>query len=141
MTLKLPHNKIVVAATQGIWLHDYEDETWEQLSDNDIFEYAGLLVMASTNNTSVQIDIDGNGSTDVSTTLNEGEGYVVDGNVERVMARLYDVHTPLPVAKPELTALARDLTPQDRPGDYAQAVMDLVPTFFTPRTPPHGICT
>ncbi len=36
---------------------------------------------------------------------------VVDGNVERVMARLFDVHTPLPAAKPELTAIAARLTP------------------------------
>lgn len=65
---------------------------------------------------------------------------VVDGNVERVMARLYDVHTPLPAAKPELTALARALTPQERPGDYAQAVMDLGATICSPRSPACGIC-
>ncbi|MEZ5674239.1 MAG: A/G-specific adenine glycosylase [Thalassovita sp.] len=65
---------------------------------------------------------------------------VVDGNVERVMARLYDVHTPLPRAKPELTALAAGLTSQDRPGDYAQAVMDLGATICTPRSPACGIC-
>ncbi len=65
---------------------------------------------------------------------------VVDGNVERVMARLYDVHAPLPASKGELTALARDLTPQQRPGDYAQAVMDLGATICTPRSPACGIC-
>lgn len=65
---------------------------------------------------------------------------VVDGNVERVMARLHAVDTPLPRAKPELTALAADLTPQDRPGDYAQAVMDLGATICTPRSPACGIC-
>lgn len=65
---------------------------------------------------------------------------VVDGNIERVMARLYDVHTPLPVAKPELTALAAILTPQDRAGDYAQAVMDLGATICTPKSPACGIC-
>ncbi len=65
---------------------------------------------------------------------------VVDGNVERVMARLHDVHTPLPAAKPELTALARDLTPESRAGDYAQAVMDLGATICTPRSPACGIC-
>ena len=42
---------------------------------------------------------------------------VVDGNVERVMARLFDIHTPLPTAKPELTDLAATLTPDTRPGD------------------------
>ena len=65
---------------------------------------------------------------------------VVDGNVERVMARLYDVHAPLPGAKGALTALAAGLTPQDRPGDYAQAVMDLGATICTPRAPACGIC-
>ena len=65
---------------------------------------------------------------------------VVDGNVERVMARLFDVVTPLPTAKRELTQLAEALTPQDRPGDYAQAVMDLGATICTPRNPACGIC-
>ena len=65
---------------------------------------------------------------------------VVDGNVERVMARLFDVHTPLPAAKPELTAHAARLTPRTRPGDYAQAVMDLGATICTPRSPACGIC-
>jgi A/G-specific adenine glycosylase len=65
---------------------------------------------------------------------------VVDGNVERVMARMFAVETPLPAAKPELTALADRLTPQIRPGDYAQAVMDLGATICTPRSPACGIC-
>ncbi|SPH22995.1 Adenine DNA glycosylase [Ascidiaceihabitans donghaensis] len=65
---------------------------------------------------------------------------VVDGNVERVMARLYNVHTPLPAAKPELTTLAEALTPNSRPGDYAQAVMDLGATLCTPKSPACGIC-
>ncbi len=65
---------------------------------------------------------------------------VVDGNVERVMARLHAVETALPRAKKELTALAAALTPDDRPGDYAQAVMDLGATICTPRNPACGIC-
>lgn len=65
---------------------------------------------------------------------------VVDGNVERVMARRYGVQTPLPTAKKELTELARGLTPDRRPGDYAQAVMDLGATICTPRNPACGIC-
>lgn len=65
---------------------------------------------------------------------------VVDGNVERVMARLYDVHDPLPGSKPLLTEHARALTPLERPGDYAQAVMDLGATICTPRNPACGIC-
>ena len=65
---------------------------------------------------------------------------VLDGNVERVMARLSDVHTPLPAAKPELMKLAEGLTPLQRPGDYAQAVMDLGATICTPKSPACGIC-
>ncbi|MEO0485576.1 MAG: A/G-specific adenine glycosylase [Pseudomonadota bacterium] len=65
---------------------------------------------------------------------------VVDGNVERVMARLHNVHTPLPRAKGELTEIAERYTPQARPGDYAQAVMDLGATICTPRSPACGIC-
>lgn len=65
---------------------------------------------------------------------------VVDGNVERVMARLHDIHTPLPGSKPELTLRAEALTPTDRPGDYAQAVMDLGATICTPKSPACGIC-
>jgi A/G-specific adenine glycosylase len=65
---------------------------------------------------------------------------VVDGNVERVMARLHDVHDPLPGSKSQLTKLAAALTPDSRPGDYAQAVMDLGATICTPRNPVCGIC-
>ncbi|GAA4225733.1 A/G-specific adenine glycosylase [Sagittula marina] len=65
---------------------------------------------------------------------------VVDGNVERVMARLHDEHTPLPEAKPILTAYAAALTPAQRPGDYAQAVMDLGATICTPKRPACGLC-
>ncbi|QGX99858.1 A/G-specific adenine glycosylase [Roseovarius faecimaris] len=65
---------------------------------------------------------------------------VVDGNVERVMARLHAVQTPLPAAKSELTEAAAALTPDIRPGDYAQAVMDLGATICTPKNPACGIC-
>ena len=65
---------------------------------------------------------------------------VVDGNVERVVARLFAIATPLPAAKSELTALAASLTPQSRPGDHAQAMMDLGATICTPRNPTCGIC-
>ena len=60
---------------------------------------------------------------------------VVDGNVERVMARLYAVETPLPAAKPELKALAQGLVGEDRPGDWAQALMDLGATICRPKAP------
>ncbi|MCG6904855.1 MAG: A/G-specific adenine glycosylase [Rhodobacter sp.] len=65
---------------------------------------------------------------------------VVDGNVERVMARMFCVQTPLPTAKHKLTALATRLTPDRRAGDYAQAVMDLGATICTPKSPACGIC-
>lgn len=65
---------------------------------------------------------------------------VLDGNVERVMARLYDIHIPLPAAKPVLMDHAQALTPVQRPGDYAQAVMDLGATICTPKSPACGIC-
>jgi A/G-specific adenine glycosylase len=60
---------------------------------------------------------------------------VVDGNVERVMARLFAVGDPLPGAKRRLHELADGLTPHSRAGDYAQAVMDLGATVCTPRSP------
>lgn len=65
---------------------------------------------------------------------------VVDGNVERVISRLFAIETPLPLSRPVLRALATRLTPQDRPGDYAQAVMDLGATICTPKSPACAIC-
>ena len=65
---------------------------------------------------------------------------VVDGNVERVVARLFAVEDPLPGAKPRLAELAARLTPTERPGDFAQAMMDLGATICTPRNPACGIC-
>ena len=56
---------------------------------------------------------------------------VVDGNVERVMARLFSVETPLPGAKPELRQLAGSLVADDRPGDWPQALMDLGATVLS----------
>jgi len=65
---------------------------------------------------------------------------VVDGNVERVVARLHAVETPLPKAKPVLNEMAAALTPATHPGDHAQAMMDLGATICTPRNPACGIC-
>ena len=64
----------------------------------------------------------------------------VDGNVERVIARLYAIETPLPDAKIEIAARAAELVPQQRAGDYAQAMMDLGATVCTPRNPRCVIC-
>ena len=65
---------------------------------------------------------------------------VLDGNVERVMARLFAVTEPLPKSKETLRAHAKSLTPKDRTGDYAQAVMDLGATVCTPTSPACVIC-
>ncbi len=70
---------------------------------------------------------------------------VVDGNVERVIARLFAVATPLPAAKPELRALAEGLLPRRKAaafpfGDYAQAMMDLGAMVCLPRRPKCEIC-
>lgn len=60
---------------------------------------------------------------------------VVDGNVERVVARLFAVETPVPAARPELKRLAATLVGDDRPGDWAQALMDLGSTICRPKSP------
>lgn len=60
---------------------------------------------------------------------------VVDGNVERVISRLNAVEEPLPSAKPALKALAAGLVSDQRPGDWAQALMDLGATVCRPRAP------
>jgi A/G-specific adenine glycosylase len=65
---------------------------------------------------------------------------VVDGNVERVVSRLFAVETPVPSAKPELARLAGDLVTEDRPGDYAQALMDLGATICRPKSPLCLVC-
>jgi A/G-specific adenine glycosylase len=60
---------------------------------------------------------------------------VVDGNVERVIARLHALKAPLPQARPRIRALADAMTPQENAGDFAQAMMDLGATICTPRSP------
>jgi A/G-specific adenine glycosylase len=65
---------------------------------------------------------------------------VVDANVERVVARLFAVEAPLPVARPEIDRLADRITPAARAGDFAQAMMDLGATICTPRNPACAIC-
>jgi A/G-specific adenine glycosylase len=64
----------------------------------------------------------------------------VDGNIERVVARLFAITTALPAAKPKIKALAAGLTPTRRAGDFAQALMDLGATLCTPRRPACGLC-
>lgn len=64
----------------------------------------------------------------------------VDGNVERVMTRLHAVEEALPRAKPRIRALTEVLVPADRPGDFAQALMDLGATICTPKRPACVLC-
>ena len=65
---------------------------------------------------------------------------VVDGNVERVTTRLFDIRTPLPDAKPQIRARVEALVPARRPGDFAQAMMDLGATICTPKRPRCMLC-
>jgi A/G-specific adenine glycosylase len=64
----------------------------------------------------------------------------VDGNIERVVTRLFAVEAALPAAKPEIRRLAERLTPTERPGDFAQAMMDLGATICTPLRPSCMLC-
>jgi A/G-specific adenine glycosylase len=65
---------------------------------------------------------------------------VVDGNVERVTARLFEIRTSLPEAKAEIRTAVEGLVPAGRPGDFAQAMMDLGATICTPRRPRCMLC-
>ena len=65
---------------------------------------------------------------------------VVDGNVERVLTRHRAIDIPMPAARASVRQAANDLTPKERPGDYAQAVMDLGATICTPRNPVCALC-
>jgi A/G-specific adenine glycosylase len=64
----------------------------------------------------------------------------VDGNVLRLMARLHRIETPLPAAVPRLRDLAGRLAGRRRPGDVAQALMDLGATVCRPRRPACPVC-
>ena len=65
---------------------------------------------------------------------------VMDGNVERVISRLYAISAPLPGAKPLMKQKVALLTPADRPGDFAQAMMDLGATICTPKRSACSLC-
>jgi len=65
---------------------------------------------------------------------------VMDGNVERVISRLYAISMPLPAAKPLMKRRVATLTPSERPGDFAQAMMDLGATICTPKRPACSLC-
>ena len=65
---------------------------------------------------------------------------IVDGNVERVVSRIFKIEAPLPKSRPEYRRLAGTLAPQKRAGDYGQALMDLGATICTPRSPKCEAC-
>jgi A/G-specific adenine glycosylase len=65
---------------------------------------------------------------------------VVDANVERVVSRLFAVEAPLPGARARIYDLAASITPDERAGDFAQAMMDLGATICTPRSPECSRC-
>ena len=64
----------------------------------------------------------------------------VDGNVERVVSRLFAVEEWLPAAKPMIKRLAASLLPERRAGDFAQALMDLGATICSPKRPACALC-
>lgn len=65
---------------------------------------------------------------------------VVDGNVERVTTRLFGIDEPLPKAKARVRQQVAAMAPATRPGDFAQAMMDLGATLCTPRNPACALC-
>ena len=65
---------------------------------------------------------------------------VVDGNIERVTTRLHSIEAPLPSARPLIRDHVDAMTPDGRPGDFAQAMMDLGATICTPRRPACVLC-
>ena len=65
---------------------------------------------------------------------------VVDGNVERVLARLFAIPEPLPAAKAQIRDRLGPLVPADRPGEFAEALMDLGATICTPKRPACACC-
>lgn len=65
---------------------------------------------------------------------------VIDANIERVIARHRLIEIPLPAAKRAIRAELAPLVPRGRPGDFAQALMDLGATICTPRAPACGLC-
>jgi A/G-specific adenine glycosylase len=69
-----------------------------------------------------------------------GRAVVVDANVERVVSRLFAIEEPLPGSRPRIRALTDTITPDERAGDFAQAMMDLGATVCTPRNPRCGAC-
>jgi A/G-specific adenine glycosylase len=68
------------------------------------------------------------------------DAVVIDGNIERVVTRLFAISTPLPAARPAIRAALAPLLPPGQAGDFAQAMMDLARRLCTPRNPSCLIC-
>jgi A/G-specific adenine glycosylase len=64
----------------------------------------------------------------------------VDGNIARILARLFAVEKPIARVRGELAAAAHTLAPSRRAGDFAQALMDIGATICRPRNPDCGLC-
>ncbi len=71
--------------------------------------------------------------------FNQNEA-VVDGNIERIISRLFCISTPLPAAKPLIREKMALISPNDRPGDFAQAMMDLGASLCSPKRPSCFLC-
>ena len=65
---------------------------------------------------------------------------VVDGNIERIMTRLYAIETPMPAAKPQVREAAAQWVGDDRAGDWPQALMDMATLICRPKSPVCGEC-
>jgi A/G-specific adenine glycosylase len=76
----------------------------------------------------------------VSAIAFDGPAVPVDGNVERVVSRLFAVETELPAAKLTIKDLAQSLLPTQRSGDFAQALMDLGASLCSPKKPSCALC-
>ena len=77
---------VLAGAVEVYPLRDYglqfEVPVGEDIDSDQMFQYTSLFVLAAEDGTDIQIDIDGNGSTDISLTLNQGESYQVDGGID-----------------------------------------------------------
>ena len=77
---------VLAGAVEVYPLRDYglhfEVPVGEDLGSDQMFQYVSLMVLAAQDGTDIQIDIDGNGTTDITQTLNQGESYQVDGGID-----------------------------------------------------------
>lgn len=65
---------------------------------------------------------------------------VVDGNIERIMTRLYAIETPMPAGRPQIRAAAAQWVSAERAGDWPQALMDMATLICRPKSPVCGEC-